>query len=78
MRIVPDDAKFNLRDKTKVGHFKSYEPTFDVADTIEITDSEWDTIGHDYRCNLRLAADPSKLLKFSQYLHQLIELARMK
>jgi hypothetical protein len=70
VRIVPDSAKFNLRDKTKVGHFKSYEPTFDVADTIEITDDDWFCIFHSY------FHGAIGKMSFAQYIRELIQLKR--
>jgi hypothetical protein len=49
MRIVKSDAKFGLRDKTKVGCFKTYEPTFDIKDTIEIDIKDVVAYLHDSR-----------------------------
>lgn len=71
MRIIPDNADVICNSMM--------EPTYyHKTDTIEIIDDEWDKIGTDFRCNLYLADDPSKLKKFSQYLRELLALARTK
>jgi hypothetical protein len=76
VRIVPDNAKFGLRDKTKVGFFKSYEPTFDIKDTIEITDDEWDEIYEGYDEPTQWQRRFNTGLSFAQYLRELLKLKR--
>lgn len=68
MRIIVDD--------TLKGQNENGEPIrftmFHIKDTIEITDAEWDEIGHNY---IEFSLNRTQPYKpFSQYLRELLEL----
>lgn len=74
MRIIPDDAKTYDTERYL------RQPAVRISDTIEIADEGWDEIyeSYDYpEIWVRRFEHDSKYT-FSQYLSELVELARVK
>ena len=72
MRIIPDGVQEHIYESSTAGDFEY----FDVADTIEITDAEWEAIYNGYQLWLvkkTYLVSGKKL--FAQYLRDLISLA---
>lgn len=66
MRIIKPDAKFIILERPGKRLRR-----FNIEDTIEITDNEWDEIWIEYERE-------STGQGFAKYLHELIELRRCK
>jgi hypothetical protein len=69
MRIIPDDAELLSLD----GMIRTID-CYDIVDTIEITDDEWDEIYEAYDYPEMWDTRLERTYTFAQYLRQLISL----